>query len=251
MRRYEWTLFLATSAWVLVTPAQAQDDQAAELAKKLSNPVASLISVPVQYNRDEYGGANDGATVSRVIFQPVIPFSLNEDWNLITRTLIPLVDQQDFPVCRAERIGSRRHNLQPVLFAKVADCWRLDLGSGAGPAAADCQRGRTRHRKVGHRADGGGAEADRAVDNRFSWQPYLVGGRRRRPGRCQRDLPATLFQLCHPNENNDRFDHGIHLRLGERSVVGSGDCPGGATVQDRTTDTPIRAGWKVLGRVAR
>jgi hypothetical protein len=92
MRRYEWTLFLATSAWVLATPAQAQDDQAAELAKKLSNPLASLISVPVQYNYDEYGGANDGASRSTLVMQPVIPFSLNEDWNLITRTLIPLVD---------------------------------------------------------------------------------------------------------------------------------------------------------------
>lgn len=105
MRHYGWTLLLATSAWVLAAPAQAEDDQAAELAKKLSNPLASLISVPVQYNRDEYGGANDGATVSRVIFQPVIPFSLNEDWNLITRTLIPLVDQQDFPAAALNESG--------------------------------------------------------------------------------------------------------------------------------------------------
>jgi len=54
--------------------------------------------VPVQYNYDEYGGLNDGATSSRLYFQPVVPFSLNEDWNLITRTIIPLVDQQDFPL---------------------------------------------------------------------------------------------------------------------------------------------------------
>jgi len=47
---------------------------------------------------DEYGGANDGAAVSKLVIQPVIPFSLNEDWNLITRTLIPLVDQTDFPL---------------------------------------------------------------------------------------------------------------------------------------------------------
>lgn len=105
MRRYEWPLFLATSAWVLATPAQAQDDQATELAKKLSNPVASLISVPLQYNYDEYGGANDGAAVSKLIMEPVIPFSLNENWNLITRTLIPLVDQQDFPVAAVNESG--------------------------------------------------------------------------------------------------------------------------------------------------
>jgi len=96
--RNEWMLALAVSALVLSVPARAQEDQAAELAKKLSNPVASLISVPFQYNYDEYGGPNDGAEVSKVIIQPVIPFSLNDDWNLITRTLVPLIDQENFPL---------------------------------------------------------------------------------------------------------------------------------------------------------
>jgi hypothetical protein len=96
---------LAISALVLSVPAQAQEDQAAELAKKLSNPVASLISVPFQYNYDEYGGVNDGAEVSKVIIQPVIPFSLNDDWNLITRTLIPLVDQRNFPLDALNQSG--------------------------------------------------------------------------------------------------------------------------------------------------
>jgi hypothetical protein len=89
----------------LATPTSAQDDQAAELAKKLSNPVASLISVPLQYNNDEYGGTNDGASASKLIIQPVIPFSLNNDWNLITRTLIPLVDQKGFPVAALNESG--------------------------------------------------------------------------------------------------------------------------------------------------
>lgn len=105
MRRYGWMLFPAIGALAVAAPARAQDDQAAELAKKLANPLASLISVPVQYNYDEYGGANDGAAVSRLNVQPVIPFSLNEDWNLISRTIIPLVDQQDFPAAAMNESG--------------------------------------------------------------------------------------------------------------------------------------------------
>lgn len=46
-RRCEWMLALAISTWALATPVQAQDDQAAELAKKLSNPIASLIPAAI------------------------------------------------------------------------------------------------------------------------------------------------------------------------------------------------------------
>lgn len=80
-------------ALTLAQPVQADD--AAELAKKLSNPIASLISVPFQLNYDSgYGATQDG---SRLLFnaQPVIPFSLSPDWNLISRTIVPL-DNRDF-----------------------------------------------------------------------------------------------------------------------------------------------------------
>jgi hypothetical protein len=97
MKRHDLAMALAAMAWALAAPALAQDNQAAELAKELSNPVAALISVPIQYNLDDYGGANEGAEVSRLVFQPVIPFSLNDDWNLITRTIVPIVDQKNFP----------------------------------------------------------------------------------------------------------------------------------------------------------
>lgn len=65
---------LAMIGLALALPAQAQDDEAAELAKKLANPIASLVSVPLQYNFDEYGGLNDDASVSVLNIQPVIPF---------------------------------------------------------------------------------------------------------------------------------------------------------------------------------
>jgi hypothetical protein len=85
--------------------ADASTTDPGELAMKLANPVANLISVPLQYNYDEYGGANDGASVNGLLIQPVIPFPLNEDWNLITRTIIPVLDQSDFPVSALNESG--------------------------------------------------------------------------------------------------------------------------------------------------
>ena len=105
MKYFLRTMALATIAALLAIPPLAQADDAAELAKKLANPIASLISVPLQYNYDEYGGLNDGASVSRLNIQPVIPFSLSDDWNLITRTIVPLVDQQDFPLAAMNESG--------------------------------------------------------------------------------------------------------------------------------------------------
>ncbi len=70
-----------------------QKDQEAELAKKLQNPVASLISVPIQNNWD-FGIGPAHAMQYTAKIQPVIPISISEDWNLIIRTIVPVIYQE-------------------------------------------------------------------------------------------------------------------------------------------------------------
>jgi len=70
--------------------AQSSD---ADLAQQLANPISSLISVPIQGNIDFGVGPGDG-TRSVNNIQPVIPFELSENWNLISRTILPVIDQE-------------------------------------------------------------------------------------------------------------------------------------------------------------
>jgi hypothetical protein len=84
---------IAVVSLLAVAPALAQQAQdqgsAQELANQVSNPVANLISLPFQNNFD-FGSNSSTQMRWTMNVQPVIPFALNENWNVITRTIMPI-----------------------------------------------------------------------------------------------------------------------------------------------------------------
>ena len=68
---------------------------AAELAKTLANPIGALISVPFQNNFDFGGGPTGDGFQYKLNLQPIVPITLNQDWLLISRTILPFVYQEN------------------------------------------------------------------------------------------------------------------------------------------------------------
>jgi hypothetical protein len=102
----------------------------ADLAKQLSNPIASLTSVPLQFNYDTGLGPND---TDRWItnIQPVTPFSLGDDWNLISRTILPVITL-DAPASGLDDVTGIGDVVQSFFFSPkepTSSGWIL----GAGP----------------------------------------------------------------------------------------------------------------------
>jgi hypothetical protein len=77
---------------VIASVGHAQEKSGEDLAKATQNPLASMISLPFQ-NNTNFGIGPDDDTQNILNIQPVWPFSLGEDWNFITRTIIPVISQ--------------------------------------------------------------------------------------------------------------------------------------------------------------
>jgi hypothetical protein len=120
---------LCAAMLVAAVPAQAEMS-AEELAKLAQNPVGNLISVPFQNNTNLNVGPEKG-TQNILNIQPVYPIEVNKDWNLITRTIIPLIWQPGFTPGQGTEFGLGDIQLSGFLSPSEPGPGGLIWGAGA------------------------------------------------------------------------------------------------------------------------
>ena len=105
-----------------------QEQSTEELAKKTQNPVADLISVPLQNNWNFGAGFHHDRTIYVLNIQPVIPVNVNDEWNVITRVIMPVINQPAlFPGSNgATGLG----DINPTFFFSPAKPGELIWGIG-------------------------------------------------------------------------------------------------------------------------
>ncbi|MGI9329610.1 MAG: neuromedin U [Gammaproteobacteria bacterium] len=171
------------------------EDEAAELARAVQNPVADLISVPLQNNTNFNFGPRE-RTQNVLNIQPVVPLDLSEEWLMITRTILPVVSQPSFfsgddgrenglgdatvsaflsPKDRSRWLGDWLWGLGPTLLVPTSTDDRLGPGEwGAGPSAVFLTMpGRwvigSLFTQIWSFTDDGGADEV----SLFTWQPFI------------------------------------------------------------------------------
>lgn len=112
-----------------------------DLRKATQNPMADLVSIPVQNNTNfGYGPLEKTQNITNI--QPVIPFDLNEDWLIISRTIVPLVSQPEFYEGQGSKFGLG--DINQSLFFGPRKPGKLIWGTGAVfllPTATDSRLG--------------------------------------------------------------------------------------------------------------
>jgi hypothetical protein len=130
----KWTGIVALLVFVTASAhAQAEtkeESNAKEMAQGAVNPLTTTITVPIQVEYNENIGPTDDGTRTTVFVQPIIPIKISENWNLITRTIVPLIQQDDiFPGAGSQ---SGLGDISESLFFSpdyTVDGWTI----GAGP----------------------------------------------------------------------------------------------------------------------
>ena len=125
----EWVRASAVTLTLLALgPAARAAPSAEDLAKLAQNPIANLISVPFQNNTNfDYGP--EGGTQNILNIQPVIPITLNQDWNLITRTILPLIWQPELGPQQDSTFGLGDTQFSAFLSPSNAKGWIWGVGA--------------------------------------------------------------------------------------------------------------------------
>lgn len=109
----------------VVESGEARDE---ELRKAAQNPMADLISLPIQNNTNfGYGPLDKTQNVTNI--QPVVPFHLSDDWLLISRTIVPLIRQPEFRSGQGSEFGLG--DINQSLFFGPSEPGSLIWGAGA------------------------------------------------------------------------------------------------------------------------
>ena len=196
-------------AVALLTTGPARAESADELAQKVQNPVADLITIPFQETL-EYGiGSFDRARATLKI-EPVVPVDLSQRWKLIVRTIAPFTDQPDATAATGGSSGLG--DIQPTLFLSRAKPGRIIWGAGpvfslptatqratgsgkwsAGPSVVVLSQ--TRRWTIGVLASNlwsFAGPADRAKVNTLSLQPFV-----------NLNLRSAFYLTSHPEMSAD------------------------------------------------
>lgn len=134
-RRTRMTLIngwlLAAALWLPVMPACADitADNDPGLAQELTNPIADLVTLPIQINFDDDVGPGKGNKITTNV-QPVIPFDAGENWNLLTRTIVPVIHQDDVVPGKGSQFGLGDINLSLFFSPKTPGAGGLIWGAG-------------------------------------------------------------------------------------------------------------------------
>lgn len=130
MNSKQVTSCLIVTVGLMSAAPLAHSQSAEEMAKALANPIAAMISVPFQTNWDRNIGPVEDGDRWTVNVQPVVPISISEDWNVISRTILPVIDQSDiFPGAGSQfGIGDTVQSLFFSPKAPTSDGWIWGVG---------------------------------------------------------------------------------------------------------------------------